>query len=160
MTLFNSASSQHVTSVVRDGFRNVHDRMRELITGLDMEALNWRPHPEANSIAVLVTHTLESERQMLAAVRGVAVARDRPSEFLVESGAAELETLLNHADSGLDEQIAAMKPDDLTASRPRGDRPPRSGRRRGGAGEGSNADAAAARAAAPAEAAAGASEEG
>jgi hypothetical protein len=127
VTVFNSASSQHVTGVVRDGFRNVHDRIRELIRGLDMEALNWRPHPEANSIAVLVTHTLESERQMLAAVRGIAVTRDRSSEFLVESGAAELETLLNRADSGLDEQIAAMKPDDLTASRPRGDRPPRPG---------------------------------
>lgn len=127
MTVFSTASTEFVAGVVREGFRHVHDRIRELIRGLDQQALNWKPHPEANSIAVLVTHSLESEREMLAAVRGVKVARDRPSEFAVESGAAELETLLNHADSWLDEQVAALKADDLTASRPRGNQSPRPG---------------------------------
>ena len=112
---------------LRDGFREVHDRMRELIQDLDGDALNWRPHPEANSPAVLLTHTLGSEREMLAAVRGIKVPRDRPSEFVVHNDLAELNRLLDGADAWLDEQTHAMKAEDLAQDRPRGDRPPRPG---------------------------------
>jgi DinB superfamily len=113
--------------IIQGEFRRVHADIRELIQGMDAEALNWKPHPEANSIAALVTHTLGSEHEMLAAVRGVKVPRDRPSEFKAEAGAADLERILDEADSWLDEQTAAMRPEDLTSDRPRGDRPPQPG---------------------------------
>lgn len=122
-----TASGDFTIAAVGDAFRDVHGQIRKLIVGLDRAALNWKPHPEANSIAVLVNHTLGSEREMLAAVRGVAVPRDRPSEFTVEADAGDLEELLDHADAWLDEQITAMTAADLTAERPRGDRPPRPG---------------------------------
>ena len=112
---------------VRDGFREVHQKIRELVDGMDADALNWKPHPEANSIAVLVTHTLGSEREMLAAVRGVTLARDRPSEFLASADAATLGGLLDEADAWLDEQTGGMDSDDLASGRPRGDRPPQPG---------------------------------
>ena len=113
--------------VIRHGFRDVHTNIRKLIGGMDAEALNWKPHPEANSIAVLVTHTLGSEREMLAAVRGVKVLRDRPSEFVVQADSASLEALIDQADAWLIEQTGPLTAADMTASRPRGDFPPQRG---------------------------------
>ena len=112
---------------VREGFREVHEKIRELVEGMDADALNWKPHPEANSIAVLVTHTLGSEREMLAAVRGITVERDRPSEFRAEADAGELAAQIERADAHLDEHAGAITAEDLTSPRPRGDRPPRPG---------------------------------
>lgn len=112
---------------VREGFREVHEKIRALAEGMDAEALNWKPHPEANSIAVLVTHTLGSEREMLAAVRGVKLPRDRDSEFLAHGQPAELSRLLDEADAWLEDQTSGMSGDDLVADRRRGDRPPQPG---------------------------------
>lgn len=112
---------------VRDGFREVHANMRKVIDGMNREDLNSKPHPEANSIAVLVTHTLESEREMLAAVRGVKVPRDRPSEFVADADSKSLADRLDQADAWLDEQTGGMTEADLDADRPRGDRPPQKG---------------------------------
>ncbi len=112
---------------IRDGFHEVHQKIRELIHDLDEGALNWKPHPHANSIAALITHTLGSEREMLAAVRGVKVPRDRPSEFLATADAARLTRLVDDADAWLEQQARGMNADDLVSDRPRGDRPPRPG---------------------------------
>lgn len=120
-------SDKLTIATVRNGFREVHANIRKVIDGLDAEALNWKPHPEANSIAVLITHTLGSEREMLAAVRGVKVPRDRPSEFLAEADGNSLAEMLDQADAWLDEQTAGITPEDLVAERPRGDFPPRPG---------------------------------
>ena len=115
-------------AVIRDSFRDVHDNIRKLVAGMDAAGLGWKPHPQANSIAVLITHTLGSEREMLAAVRGVIVPRDRAAEFEVEpADAAHVQELIAAADSWLEEQSASIRDDDLTADRPRGDRPPRPG---------------------------------
>ncbi len=108
-------------------FHNVHQEIREQVGGLDRKALNWKPHPEANSIAVLVFHTLGSQREMINAVRGIATQRDRSAEFEIEADAADLIALLELADAGLDGHIAALSAHDLTIPRPRGERPPRPG---------------------------------
>jgi DinB superfamily len=108
-------------------FRAVHDGFRTQVRGLDREALNWRPVAGANSIAVLITHTLGSEREMIRAVRSLTTERDREAEFKVEADAAQLLSLLDRADSELGEQLAALTPSDLTDLRARGDRPPRQG---------------------------------
>ena len=101
--------------------------MREQVRGMDHGTLNWSPLPKANSLAVLVTHTLGSEREMIRALRQIASDRDRDSEFKVETEAADLLALLDRADKELDEHIAALTLADLTELRPRGDRPPRPG---------------------------------
>src|SRR5438067_8541714 len=115
------------TAAVRDAFHSVHDNVRALIQGLDDVALNWKPHPEANSIAVLVTHTLGSEREMLAAVRGVIVDRHRPSEFVAEADGKQLAELIDGADAHLGDHAGALTAEDMTTARPRGDRQPRPG---------------------------------
>jgi hypothetical protein len=108
-------------------FHEVHEGIREQVDGVDRDALNWKPHPEANSVAVLVVHTLGSEREMIRAVRLISTERDRPAEFKAEADAAELLALLDRADRELDEHVGALTAADLTEMRPRGDRPPRPG---------------------------------
>jgi hypothetical protein len=127
MSTMDSSSAQTVAETIGGLFRAVHRGIREQVEGLDREALNWKPHPEANSIAVLVFHTLGSEREMINAVRGITTERDRASEFEVEADAADLVALIEIADDDMDHHIAALTAHDLTTPRPRGDRPPRQG---------------------------------
>ena len=123
----SSLDTEFVAGTVRDGFHDVHESIRKLIRDLTPEALNWKPHPDANSLAVLVTHTLGSEREMIAAVAGVTIPRDRPSEFRAEAGADELLKQLDQADAWLAEHVSKLSVDDLAEPRVRGDRPPRPG---------------------------------
>jgi hypothetical protein len=108
-------------------FHEVHRGIREQVEGADKEALNWKPHPDANSVAVLVVHTLGSEREMIRAVRLLSTERDRPAEFKAEAEASDLIDLLDRADRELDEHIGVLTAADLTDLRPRGDRPPKAG---------------------------------
>jgi len=108
-------------------FHEMHQGIREQVLGVDRDALNWKPHPDANSVAVLVVHTLGSEREMIRALRMLSTERDRPAEFKAEADAADLLALLDRADRELDEHIAALTAADLTEMRPRGDRPPKPG---------------------------------
>ena len=123
----DEAGAKTVATTLGALFHAVHDRMREEVRGMDRGTLNWMPLPLANSIAVLVVHTLGSEREMIRAVRSLATERDRPAEFKAEADEADLLTRLDEADRELDEQLSALTPADLTEPRPRGDRPPRPG---------------------------------
>jgi hypothetical protein len=116
-----------VTTTVAALYHELHAAMRELVRGMDHGTLNWSPLPKANSLAVLATHTLGSEREMIRALRGIATERDRDAEFRVEAEAADLLSMLDQADRDLDEHVAALTVADLTELRPRGDRPPRPG---------------------------------
>ena len=109
-------------------FRWVHDQFRELVEGLDLEALNWAPTEGANSIAVLITHTLGSESEMLQSLRQIKTHRDRDSEFVGRAvSAADLIVMIERANKELAEHIFAITADDLTALRARGERPPKPG---------------------------------
>jgi DinB family protein len=108
-------------------FHEMHDGFREQVRGLDHGTLNWRPLPKANSIAVLVVHSLGSEREMLRAVRQISIERDRDSEFKAEAEAGDLLAMLDQADKDVDEFLVALTEDDLVGMRPRGTNPPRPG---------------------------------
>ena len=123
----DEGAARTMATTVAALYHEVHAKMREQIRGMDRGTLNWSPLPKANSLAVLVTHTLGSEREMIRALRQIATDRDRDSEFRVESEAADLLSLLDQADRELDEHVAALTAADLTELRPRGDRPPRPG---------------------------------
>lgn len=116
-----------VTLTLQGLFKSVHKSMREHVTDMDHGTLNWRPLPNANSIAVLVAHTLASERDLLLAVRKIQHERDREAEFKVELDASDLLAMLDGADKDLDEHLPSVTPADLTEMRPRGDRPPQPG---------------------------------
>src|SRR5690348_908073 len=123
----DEGAARTMATTVAALYHEVHAKMREQIRGMDRGTLNWSPLPKANSLAVLVTHTLGSEREMIRALRQIATDRDRDSEFRVESEAADLLPLLDQADRELDDHVAALTAADLTELRPRGDRPPRPG---------------------------------
>jgi hypothetical protein len=123
----DETSARTVAETVRALFHSVHDEMRKQIRDLDDGTINWRPLPKANSVAVLVVHTLGSEREMIRAVRAITTERDRSSEFRAESDAAALLQLLDRADRELDEHVDAITAEDLTAARPRGENAPRPG---------------------------------
>lgn len=123
----DEAGAIAVAATIGELFHAVHKGMREQVRDMDSGTLNWKPLPLANSIAVLVYHSLGSEREMIRAVRSLTTERDREAEFKVEADAAELLALLDQADRELDEHLAGMTAADLTEMRPRGDRPPRPG---------------------------------
>jgi hypothetical protein len=108
-------------------YAELHENLRVQVRGLDDGTLNWRPLPKANSVAVLVTHTLGSELEMMRSVRSIPAQRDRDSEFRAEAGAEQLLEMIDAADREMSELIAAVTEADLTELRPRGDRPPRPG---------------------------------
>ena len=70
-------------------FKDYYDRLSELhhdlaatIDGLPIEALDWSPGPDINSLSVLVAHTAGSERYWIGEVAGVDLAgSDRPQEY-------------------------------------------------------------------------------
>jgi hypothetical protein len=123
----DEAGARTVATTIGALFHGVHDGMRAQVRDVDTGTLNWKPLPLANSIAVLITHSLGSEREMIRAVRKLETERDRDAEFKAEANAAELLELLDRADRDLDEHLGALTPADLTEMRPRGDRPPRPG---------------------------------
>ena len=108
-------------------FADMHENLRRQVRGLDEGTLNWRPLPKANSLAVLVTHVLGSELEMMRSVRSMPAPRDRESEFQVEVGAERLLEMIDDADREMEELIAGVTEADLAELRPRGDRPPRPG---------------------------------
>ncbi len=116
-----------IREVLGRAFHDLHEKLREQVRGVDPGTLNWRPLPKANSIAVLITHTIGSELEMIRSVRSIATERDRESEFKAEADAEALLEMIDAADREMDEQIAALTPADLTELRPRGDRPPQAG---------------------------------
>ena len=108
-------------------YADLHENLRAQVRGLDDGTLNWRPLPKANSVAVLVTHTLGSELEMMRSVRSMPAPRDRDSEFRAEAGAERLLQMIDAAEREMVELAGAVTETDLTELRPRGDRPPRPG---------------------------------
>lgn len=123
----DEAGTRTIAATLGVLYHDVHDKLRDQVRGMDAGTLNWKPLPLANSVAVLIVHTLGSEREMIRAVRSLPTERDRESEFRAEAEAADLLALLDQADADLDEHLIAVTAADLTELRPRGDRPPRPG---------------------------------
>jgi len=123
----DEAGARTIATTLGALYRDLHDKLREQVRGMDAGTLNWKPLPLANSVAVLIVHTLGSEREMIRAVRSLPTERDRESEFKAEAEAADLLALLDQVDRELDEHLSAVTAADLTELRPRGDRPPRPG---------------------------------
>src|SRR3989475_12744061 len=109
-----------LASTFRGLFHVLHEGFRKQVRGLDHGTLNWRPLPKANSIAVLVTHSLGSEREMLRSVRLVATERDREAEFSVEAEGGDLRALLDQADREAGDLLGGVTAGELAKDRPAG----------------------------------------
>ena len=117
-----------VTETFGRAFHDVHEKLREQVSGLDSGTLNWSPLPKANSVAVLVTHIVGSEVEMIQSVRAIPTTRDRDAEFRAEADADQLLEMIDMADRELKKHLAAITPADLSEMRTRADgRPPQPG---------------------------------
>lgn len=68
--------------------------MREIVSGLGDEGLNWLPagNDETNSIAQMLSHALEAERFLAATAVDASIDRNREAQFKV-SGVSESDLL-------------------------------------------------------------------
>jgi heme exporter protein D len=123
----DEAGARTVTTTVGALYRSLHESIREQVRGMDHGTLNWKPLPLANSLAVLVVHTLAAERDALSAVRMVTNERDREAEFKAEAEEADLLALIDKTDIEVSELVGAMTSADLTEMRPRPGRDPKPG---------------------------------
>lgn len=119
-----AAGIDALRAALRQAFTEQHQVMRDLVQGLDADALNWSPGPEMNSIAVLYAHLLDAERFLLAAALGETVERDREAAFRYRApDAAALVQLIDAVEAESLARIDRLTEDDLATVRaPAGDR--------------------------------------
>jgi len=93
----------------------LHDGMDAALADLPVEALDYVPGQEMNSLAVLATHVAEAERYWIAAVAGgEATERVREREFQARGQDAEtLRGLLADALESSQQVLARLRVDEL-----------------------------------------------
>ncbi len=90
--------------------------MRDVVSGLDAEALNWKPldGQETNSIAALFAHALDAERFLIASSVDVTLDRDREAQFRVEVASAdELLALIDRTETEVNGWIDSLTEESL-----------------------------------------------
>ena len=110
----------NVVEEIKEGMRRIfhdqHKRWREVVTGLDAAALNWKPGEDTNSLAALVAHTCDAERFLMAIALGIKLDRDREAKFrTVVTGADELLKLIDETEAETDDYIDRLNNDLLVA---------------------------------------------
>jgi hypothetical protein len=94
--------------VLTDAFGRIRGLVREVVDGLDVAALTWRPDRDANSIAWLVWHLTRIEDDHvagLAATEQVWAEDDWAPRFGLASGT------MDHGYGHTSQQVAAVRPD-------------------------------------------------
>ncbi|MBI4329613.1 MAG: DUF664 domain-containing protein [Chloroflexi bacterium] len=99
--------------------KKANGEIRAAIGGLSSQALNWRPaSKETNSLYVLATHVVGTERSWAALAAGKKVERDRAAEFAAKGDdAAALATALDRAEAEVEEWLASMTQETLPQPR-------------------------------------------
>lgn len=110
----------NVVEEIKEGMRRIfhdqHNRWREVVAGLDAAALNWKPGEDTNSLAVLVAHTCDAERFLMATALGITVDRDRESKFrIIASRADVLLKIIDETEAETDDYIDRLNDDLLVA---------------------------------------------
>lgn len=111
-----------IIQTIVNGFREVHQTFEQLIREAPEASLDWQPAPNTNSLAVLITHTLGSERQMWHLVTNSPYQRDRSEEFLIRHASKEeLLQLLAAANATIEQLAPRLSEDALTTTHQRSD---------------------------------------
>ncbi len=106
-------------------YRSLHERFIAAVTGLSTAALDWAPTTGANSLAVLVSHTMGSERFLVAHLAGGRpTSRNRDAEFQASGLAAvELASLVRATAAETEQVLASLTAADLGTFRQSRDGP-------------------------------------
>jgi hypothetical protein len=97
------------------------DRLLAVAQALEADGLHWRPPaPGANSVAMLVRHTLgNAEENLLMILCGQPFARQRDDEFVDRSvSAADLVTAWHDVRPRLEAALATVEAEEMTRIRP------------------------------------------
>jgi hypothetical protein len=99
-------------------YRQIHDELRQEVSALDPQALDWVPGPDTSSISTLVVHLLGSENEVLQIVRGLPSDRDRASEFSAQvEDPEDLLSRIDHTDRLLERVGPQITDEDLAILR-------------------------------------------
>jgi uncharacterized damage-inducible protein DinB len=91
-----------------------HRNLRQAVTALSPEALNWTPVPGANSIANLVFHTLDAERELVAGATGIIIEQDGTEFFgFAATSAEELLEMIDRTEHDIDGYLEQLRDDHL-----------------------------------------------
>lgn len=98
---------------------DLHRQFAQAITGLTVEALDWVPGKDMNSLCVLVVHVCGAERYWVGDVPlGDDSGRDRSAEFRASGLAeSELKRRLSESEVYVHRALARINIDDLSQSR-------------------------------------------
>ena len=102
-----------------DRLMSLHNDYKKAISGLSVEALDWVPGPEMNSLCVMVVHATAVERFMVGDMAAhINSNRVRASEFQVNGmDEAALIKRLDDALAFVRETVSTFKLEDLEAER-------------------------------------------
>lgn len=95
--------------VLTDAFERVRGLVRQVVEGLDVEALTWRPDRDANSIAWLIWHLTRIEDDHVAGLAAVAQVWEQDDwapRFGLPAGTME------HGWGHTSDQVASVRPAD------------------------------------------------
>jgi hypothetical protein len=81
-------------AAARTTFRQQQQAFETVVAGLPIEALNWQPARDANSLTVLVTHAWGAAEAWTLRAAGREMAHDRAAEFRAKAEVAALQILL------------------------------------------------------------------
>ena len=85
-----------------------HNNILKTVEGLSESALNWKPGPDTNSIAVLIYHLTGTQRFWIGDVADQTPSgRDRDAEFRVQN--VGLDVLKNRLNENLDYVRSVME---------------------------------------------------
>lgn len=100
-------------AAARTTFRRQAQAFAAVIAGLPVEALDWRPAADANSLAVLVAHAWGAAQAWALRAAGREPPRDRAAEFRARADSAALETLLKEGSARIEAALEAIDPTTL-----------------------------------------------
>ncbi|MBX6753068.1 MAG: DinB family protein [Thermorudis peleae] len=113
-----STSVEAFRAALRRILQDQHQALREVIDGLDSDALNWTPGPMTNSLSVLCAHLLEAERFLLSTACGEEYPRDREAAFQYRApDAAALRAMIDQGEATVLSLVDRLSEDDLVAER-------------------------------------------
>lgn len=100
-----------------DRFHELHADLVNTIKNLSVEAFDWVPGKEMNSITVLIVHLTGSERFLLGLALGEPPTRDREAEFKAHNLTQEdLVARVKEAEEFVKTVLNRINPDDLEKS--------------------------------------------
>jgi uncharacterized damage-inducible protein DinB len=97
-----------ITAIIAE-LTKQHDNLKKTFAGAPQAALDWRPGPETNSLAVLAIHVAGAEKYWIGDLTtGRPSTRDRDAEFQVQG--LTHDALAEALDAALADSIAVLTP--------------------------------------------------